>query len=93
MVVQGKARWAGACTSYLNSNVVWKQLQRVDPTSSVQDHTTLLQKVPMFYFANNFYFTEIKRTFIFHIQADPSIHGFSYPQFTEARKRTGKLKK
>jgi len=60
VVVEGIARWAvGGCSPYLNSNqehtVVWLQLKRVDPTSSVQDHTTVLQKVTMLYFINNFY--------------------------------------
>jgi len=56
-----KARQGGlwGCSPYLNSNqehtVVWLQLQRVDPTSSVQDHTTVLLKVTMLYFINNFY--------------------------------------
>jgi hypothetical protein len=65
MVVQGKARWdahcllSPGCSSYLNANqehtVLWMQLQRVDPISSVEFHTTVLQKVSMLYFVNNFY--------------------------------------
>jgi len=55
---QGKVGCRG-CLSYLNSNqehtVVQMHLQRVDPISSVQDHTMVLQKGSMLYFVNNFY--------------------------------------
>jgi hypothetical protein len=64
LVVQGKARLAShwlfslGCWSNLNPNqehtVVWMHLQRVDPISSVEVHTTVLQKVSMLYFVNNF---------------------------------------
>lgn len=63
LVVQGKARlavhWQLRLGSYLNPykehSVVWMQIQTVDPISSVEDHTTVLQKVTTLQFDNKFY--------------------------------------
>jgi hypothetical protein len=74
MVVQGKAGCTLALESrvlilpQLQSSTYWMQLQRVDAIPSVEVHITVLQKVSMLYFVNNFSICyEITRTFIFNI--------------------------